>query len=44
MKDDTSIILLRQPGSVEDPLTEIVVREERVALIRPGCGAQVAAA
>ena len=23
MKDDTSIIPLRQPGSVEDPLTEI---------------------
>jgi putative transposase len=23
MKEDTSIIPLRQPGSVEDPLTEI---------------------
>src|SRR4051794_27097962 len=29
MKDDTRIILLRQPGSVEDPLTEIARKGAR---------------
>ena len=33
MKDDTSIILLRQPGSVEDPLTEIAREGARRMLV-----------
>ena len=33
MKDDTSIIPLRQPGSVEDPLTEIAREGARRMLV-----------
>ena len=33
MKDDTSIILLRQPGSVEDPFTEIAREGARRMLV-----------
>jgi hypothetical protein len=29
MKDDTSVIALRQPDSVEDPLTEIALKGAR---------------